>query len=124
MELWTVQMGSWRLAKTHEIPLLDITRKTGLEAFSPTWELLQDYKSGNCSESEYTDRYWVRMRETWVSHRVDWEAALDLPQVALACYCKPGAFCHRHLLKLAFEKLCLQRGQPFIYQGELVKNAT
>jgi hypothetical protein len=123
MELWTIQMGKWRLAKALEIPLIDTTVKSGLQAFAPTWELVRDYKSGHCSERDYTAAYVALMRESWVINRNDWEAVLALPRVALACYCAPNTFCHRLLLKEAFKKLCQQKNIPFVDRGEL-ENAT
>ena len=35
---------------------LDITVKTGIKAFAPTWEMVMKSKQGKLSEEEYTEQ--------------------------------------------------------------------
>jgi hypothetical protein len=123
MEVWTIQIAQWRLAQQLDITLIDTTVKSGNPAFSPTWEMVSAYKNGCIGEEEYSIHYNILIREKWITHRNAFEEVLALPKVALACYCKAGDFCHRHLLKRAFSKIASQRGIPFIDHGELAPNS-
>jgi len=119
MEIWTIQMAQWRLAKKLDITLIDTTIKSGNPIFAPTWEMVSSFKNGCLEEEAYTILYVSLIRERWMTHRSEFEEVLKMPKVALACYCPAGNFCHRHLLKKAFLRLALQRGIPAIDQGEL-----
>lgn len=112
-------MAKWRRAKALDIPLWDTTVKSGLEAFAPTWAMVLGIKKGTLSEEAYRAQYIALMRESWVSHRSDWECLLSQPSLALACFCKPGHFCHRLILKEAVMKLCYQRNINVNYHGEI-----
>lgn len=120
MELMTIQIGRWRLARSHKVDMVDTTVKSGDPLFAPTWDMVLGHKNGTVSDEEYTKRYRQRMIESWKQHRPDWEAFLRREDpIAIACYCKPGVFCHRLLLKDIFEELCGKLSIPFRYYGEL-----
>ena len=44
LEYWTLQMGKWRLAKSRNIEVIDITAKSGIAAFAPDFALVMQYK--------------------------------------------------------------------------------
>lgn len=119
MELYTIQMSKWRKAKERRIPFVNTTVKNGVRAFAPTWDIVMGVKSGEISEAEYTARYLQLMEESQQKYPQAWEKLLSFETLALACFCKPGNFCHRLLLVEIIEKLCQQRHLPFIYKGEI-----
>ena len=121
MQLFTIQVGSWRLAKALDIHFVDTTVKTGDSIFAPTWDMVMAYKDGTLSESDYTKLYIELLRSSYRDHKGDWIEILKLPKAAIACYCKAGDFCHRLLLRDALEKVAKANNLPFEYMGELTK---
>lgn len=119
MELYTVQLAKWRLVKAKGIPLVDITLRSGNRCFAPTPKLLGDYKAGRITAEEYRSEYYRLMRTSYRVNAAQWDKLLRQPKVAIACYCKAGAFCHRLLLKEMIEKACAAEGIPFSYKGEI-----
>lgn len=122
MNLYTIQMASWREAKRLGIPLYDITCKSGDEIFAPERSDLYEHKAGRMSDEEYTRRYHEKMLRTFNHYRPEWERFLLKNAVALACYCPAGGFCHRYLLKDILLKLHLKRHLPCSYLGEITKD--
>lgn len=113
-------MSKWRLAQQQQIVLLDTTVKTGTSPFAPTWDIVWGHKQGTVSDDEYTKCYRSLMKESWVQRRAEWmETLQSTNKLALACYCRPDTFCHRHLLKDMFSELCVRLEIPFHYHGEL-----
>ena len=119
MEVYTIQMSQWRVAKELGITLIDTTVKSGVEAFAPTWPMVYGIKNQTLSEEEYRRAYIDIIRRTWRSDAEEWEKLLSMDRVALACYCKAGAFCHRHILKEAVINVCNKRGIGVTDGGEL-----
>jgi hypothetical protein len=121
IELWTIQMGQWRLAKAAGIHLLDSTAKSGVEAFAPLMHNVMAYKSGQLSEEQYTALYLEKMAQSKIINSRTWAFLDHYPKLAIACYCPAGVFCHRHLFKkLAIEHLTNQN-ITVIDRGELIK---
>lgn len=124
MKLYTTQLAQWRYVKDCNIPLVDITLRSGLEWLAPTPQLLYDYKvqekMGSDYSAEYTTIFYNIMRERYVA---DARRFIDFinahPVVCFACYCGAGKFCHRHLLVDIFRKICVSQNIPFEYVGEL-----
>lgn len=119
MIIHTVQMAKWRKAKERNIPFLDTTVKSGNDAFAPAWDMVMGIKQGRLSEEDYRQQYIDMMRESWEHRRLEWEKVLQMDQVALACYCPAGKFCHRHILKEILMKIQQQRGVEVIDGGEV-----
>ncbi|QVD49091.1 hypothetical protein LUCX_21 [Xanthomonas phage vB_XciM_LucasX] len=118
--VFTIQVGKWRLAKDRDIKMMDTTVKSGYSLFAPTWDMVLGIKQGSMTEEEYTELYWRILNQSWKQNQQKWMDFLkDDDQYALACYCKAGAFCHRHLLIKFLEKLCAKLELPFEYYGEL-----
>lgn len=83
---------------------LDITVKTGLYMFAPTWEMVNEYKyEGN--KEKYTKLYYEKMRRSYQLYGDIWRWLLTQDKVVLVCFCKRGEFCHRYLLKDMLVKL-------------------
>lgn len=129
MEVYTIQLGQWRLAKELGIPLIDTTYRSGIihqniRWLAPTGELLGNYKSGLASPCDYQQIYLNIMRARW-SQDPQWfiDFCRQYDKVALACYCGAGQFCHRLLLVDIFRNICIKYNIPFTYAGELKRAA-
>lgn len=118
--IYTVQMNNVRAAHTQEIPAVDITVKSGSKVFAPTWEMVMAIKSGEITEEVYTAYYDEMMKLSQANAPDAWGAVLAMDKVALVCYCKPGVFCHRHLLKDKLMNLHHQLGNDVVDGGELL----
>lgn len=104
--LWTIQIAQQRKHARDGLVFIDITAKSGQEAFAPHWADLKEYKYGGMSEDEYTSRYMEKMYESMQDNKSIWNRLSVYPYVAYSCYCAAGKFCHRHLfVKLAKEYL-------------------
>lgn len=102
LTITTTKIGSARAAELQfqGFSILDITVKSGNKIFAPTWDMVTGYKKGSMSKEEYTQKYLVMMRKSYKKFPMLWERILrEHTKIALACYCEPGEFCHRHLLK-------------------------
>lgn len=84
--------------------VIDITVKSSKppwNIFAPTWEMVGDYKIGRLSENEYTEKYMDLIRSRYRANKRVFRQLIQMAldgDVALACYCDPSQFCHRHLL--------------------------
>lgn len=122
MDVFTAQMAQWRTVTQHGIEMVNTTFKSGLPLFAPTQQLVYGYKYHGMSEDEYRSRYLAMMNQSFFSHQQQWEEFLMFHQngrIALACYCGPGEFCHRHLLAPLLGKVCRHYNVPYTYFGEL-----
>jgi len=120
VELYTIQMAKWRLAKTLNVPMIDTTcRSKDTLVFSPTTEMVRLYKSGQMSEEEYSKLYNRTMRDSYINNRDAWDELVRRDTVAITCFCREGVFCHRHLLREMLELVCAHQKLPFLYKGEI-----
>ncbi|QZA70957.1 hypothetical protein AH06_185 [Erwinia phage AH06] len=124
MNVWTIQIARWRLAKTRGIAFLDTTVKSAKEyAFlAPSWEMVMGYKQGSISENQYTELYYELLRSRYKADKQPFLKLLDDfrdKDIAVACFCTPGHFCHRHLLVTILRALTVNANIPFEYKGEL-----
>ena len=119
MKVWTIQMGQWRKAKERNVTLVDTTVKSGDRLFAPTWDMVTQWHAGALSEAAYTEQYYALMRLSFRNNKAAWLSFLQQDEIALACYCKAGGFCHRHLLLRILEQIALANNIPFQAMGEL-----
>lgn len=119
LELYTIQMAKWRLAKELNIPLLDITAKSGLSCFAPLFSNVMAFKRGELSEKEYTKLYLEKMEESKVKFPSHWDKLKLYDKVAIACYCKVDTFCHRYLFRDLLEDYLNTAGINVINKGEI-----
>lgn len=119
MEVWTIQLGKWRLAEAQQIELLNITRGSGIDAFAPSAQALAQYKAGTMNETSYRQLYVQRMRMSFMAQRSQWEQLKSKERLAVACYCAAGAFCHRHIFAELLQAYVQREGVPFTLRGEL-----
>lgn len=121
MELWTIQIAQWRKLKDTGIQFLDTTVKSGDPVFAPNWDIVTRSKAGTLSNDDYTDAYLALMRVSYRRNYLRWQEIMHSPDpIAIACYCKAGAFCHRCILAGIFSKACYSEGIPFVYHGEFL----
>ena len=111
-------MSKHRKVKEKGIPFKDITVKSGDKNFSPTWKILMSYKDTG-DEEEYLSKFIPLMRNSYLQNKQDWLNLCLMEEVCLACYCKVGDFCHRHIIVDMIEKICKQKGIPFERKGEI-----
>lgn len=76
-----------------------------LKEVIPSWkDIVEPYKKGLLSETDYTIRYKKMLDSQEFTIRIMLEdikekaTALGLQDIILLCYEKPGRFCHRHIL--------------------------
>jgi len=112
-------MAKWRIARDQEIPFLDTTVKSGDKVFAPSWQIVMDVKAKIITPDEYTVHYTAMMRESYTHNKERWLEVCNMKQVAIACYCEEGHFCHRHVLAYMFQRVCHQHGISFKLRGEL-----
>ncbi|MNP89187.1 hypothetical protein D3C85_15910 [compost metagenome] len=98
LTLYTIAIPQWRKAKELGIELFDITVKSGFEPFAPYKDVLYAYKRGEVDDDQYTEIYLKKLREHFRASPEDFEDFLKREgKFAVACYCKAGKFCHRHI---------------------------
>lgn len=119
MELYTVQLGQWRKVRKLEVELIDTTTKSGNPAFAPGWDIVLPYKAGEITEAQYTAIYMERMALSRVQNTADWDAVVALDRAAIACFCRAGKFCHRHLLIPLFINHGAAQGVTCELKGEI-----
>lgn len=124
MEIYTIQMAQWRKAKEMGVELIDTTVKSGIKAFAPTWDMVTRVKQRtveNSAEEEalYTKEYTDLMRASYRANTNQWFELLTKDKIAIACYCKAGDFCHRHLLVKFILALAADAGVPAELKGEI-----
>lgn len=99
MLVYTFQLSKWRQVQAMGIPYLDTTIKTGnCIQVAPHWDMVMGVKQGRMTEEEYTRLYNQIVDYWFYQDPLFWDWLLGHPVLALGCYCKPGKFCHRHLL--------------------------
>ena len=114
-------MSSWRIAKARGIFLLDTTAMTGHPPFAPEFEYVRMYKRGELSEEAYTQLYKERMAYSQIRYPNYWDNIEKKGVLALACYCKAGAFCHRILLVDLIIDYYKKKDIEVKYMGEITK---
>ena len=124
MKLYTIQLAQWNVAKALGIPLVNTTVKSGLQFLAPIWTMVLDHKDGIISDEEYTILYYTKMARSLENNPEEWGWLLGMEEVAIACYCRHGAFCHRMLLVEIIKRQCEDRGIEFAYMGEIRKGQT
>tara|TARA_B100000700_G_scaffold155074_1_gene172233 strand:+ start:21154 stop:21534 length:381 start_codon:yes stop_codon:yes gene_type:complete len=125
IELYTVQISNVNNIDDETIEVLDTTVKSGYGMLAPTWNMVWDFKSGELSWRDYTRRYLEMMRESLSANRPLWSKLFSNNtsgnrKIALACYCKPNACCHRYLLRDFIIDWKSSEGEEILDMGELL----
>jgi hypothetical protein len=130
VDVFTTSLSQWRLARAHDILMVDTTVKGNQSIFRPSWDIVLGHKAGRIDDEEYTQEYKRLMNESWKAHKAQWlEFIAQTEPVALACFCTARSapyvnpdgtfFCHRFVLKDILERLCRAKGIEYRYYGEL-----
>lgn len=94
--------------------MIDITVKSGVPAFAPTWQMVKGVKGGWMTQEEYVQDYRRMMSLSQSQNKAVWDSVLKIAltgkQVVLACYCRNGSFCHRYLLAEIFAEWAYNQG--------------
>ncbi|OME54111.1 hypothetical protein BSK59_16150 [Paenibacillus odorifer] len=77
---------------------LDITVKSGIEAFAPTWDMVKGHKDGTLANEDYIKMYKDLMNKSYKTNKKLWRELLSRKSVTLVCYCAKDCFCHRVVL--------------------------
>jgi len=126
MAFWTAQISQWRLVQDRGIILADTTVKSAVEYefLAPTWTMVMNHKGELITDEMYTEQYLALLRDRYGSWRRSFYDLLELgrdSEVAIACYCSPGKFCHRHLSINVLRKIAEKANLPFEYKGEITR---
>lgn len=121
MEVWTISLSQWRVAKERGIFLLDTTAMSGVKVFAPDFNLVKMYKRGEITEEVYTAFYHEKMAQSQIENKKYWDHLEKRSPLALACYCRAGVFCHRHLLLKLVQDYYATKGVEVKYMGEITK---
>lgn len=121
IELYTIQLAQRRLLANTGIVLLDITVKSGWNAFAPDKQALFEFKAGKMTEERYSELYLERINYIRDRQPLDWEELKRSRKLALGCYCKAGEFCHRHIFKKLAEEYLVEQGFDVEQKGEIEK---
>ncbi len=97
---------------------LDITVKSGDQAFAPTWDMVMGFKNGTISWEEYERQYTALMRQSYAQNTARWLAVLALDEVTLVCYCRDDQECHRRLLAAMLAAVAKKHNIPVEVCGE------
>lgn len=120
--IWTIQMSRWRLARDLNIPFIDITVKSGIKEFAPSWDDLLAYKRKELDNEEYLERYILNVVRHTGNKPSLWDDLLVNKNIALACYCRAGQFCHRYCFASILTHVIQSRGKTVEYKGELIEH--
>jgi len=95
--------------------VVEVTR-TKRSPFAPSQALLDDYKAGRATWTEYERRYTDEMRTAYRADPAPWRALIDLAaagDVVLTCYeagDEATVKCHRRLLATMLRAVAAARG--------------
>lgn len=121
MKWYTVAIPQWRKAKALGIELFDITVKSGDQRFAPYPDVLWAYKRGEVTDEQYTEVYREKLRKQLLSTPEVFEELLEGTEPkAVACYCRAGKFCHRHIYIDVMSEIAEDNGIAFEYCGEIL----
>src|SRR5689334_22631459 len=105
---------------------LDITVKSATGsgiALAPTWAMVGGVKHWQgyelLTQQQYADRYYELLRTRYRTNCQQFLELIRRERLVLLCYCRAGAFCHRHLAVDILEKIALANGLPMVRGGEL-----
>lgn len=118
-ELYTVQLSNARAAHVEDLVVYDITVKSGDPIFAPTWDMVSMLKTGKMSEEQYEKEYREMMYNSMRRFPKRWDRLMEYERLALACYCRAGDFCHRHILKELLMERAGRNGEEILDAGEV-----
>ena len=91
------------------------------DIFAPTWALVMGYQRGRVTAESYTKQYHQQMRRSYRAHRQQWVETITASagkRLVIGCFCRAGAFCHRHLLAGYLAQAARQLGYRVVQKEE------
>ena len=101
------------------IPTIDITVKSGVKEFAPSWDMVMGVKSGKYTWPQYVEKYYTLMRASYKKSPGPFLEVLHRKEVVLTCYCTDFNTCHRSLLAHILIKIGESFGMEVTYGGEI-----
>lgn len=104
LKVWTARISS------RDPDVVNVTRKSGVSAFAPSWVLLGPLKKLGRTPTDdewrtYASGYLAEMAQSYRKNRATWDSLLARPRVVLTCYCSNPERCHRRILAKVLEHL-------------------
>jgi uncharacterized protein YeaO (DUF488 family) len=86
--------------------IYNVSRKSGVDVFAPSWNLLSPFLEKRKQGGELTDEDWEvyrlgyldEMRSSYRANRPVWDELLARKRSVLTCYCTDHNRCHRTIL--------------------------
>lgn len=119
IEICTIQLAKWRLAKREHYHILNITAQSGLDCFAPEFGNVRAYKNGDLTEEQYIERYLLKMRDSYTRFKSEWAKLKEHPKIAIACYCGSDTYCHRRTFNELLQKYLAAEKVACVFRGEL-----
>lgn len=89
--------------------VLDITVKNNPgHVLAPTWDMVNNFKSGKISWEIYKEKYIQLLRERWRSRKNEFIEIIEKGKtktIVLLCFCSDETKCHRSIAKEILEKI-------------------
>lgn len=95
---------------------------------APTKDMVYGHKAGQgdirfsrntpLSDEQYTERYYALLRPRYKANPELFHELLRRDKIILTCYCRAGAFCHRHLAADILNKIAIAQNIPVQLCGE------
>lgn len=106
--------------------LVDVTVKTGLKQFAPTWDALKQFKDSKRTVDDiavYDVLYMEKMNELWRVAPEEFDKLTKVDTLVLGCYCNQENhdYCHVDSLIYCIEKICKDKKIPYQYMGVIKK---
>jgi len=124
MRVYTVQMAKHRLCTRLDIPIIDITAKSGIVEFAPVIADVMRFKKGELSWDVYVDIYLSKLRETYGAKKFVWTRLFQHQTFAVACFCPYGKNCHRYVFVEVLKKIAEHNNIAFEYLGDVTEDTT
>lgn len=125
LNIYTIQMGKYRLLEGSNIQLIDATIKCKdpliRKLFAPpSWDLVMGIKNGTITEEEYLEEYIKKLEYTSKVYLEEWFTVLDRGEIAISCFCSCDTFCHRFILAEFIYDVANEYGYDVNLIGEVV----
>lgn len=77
--------------------------------FAPTWNMVQGIIKGTLSKKIYEEEYRKMMLLSYTNNIDIWRRVFNMQEVTFVCFCAPGSFCHRYILRNFIAELANSR---------------
>ena len=78
-----------------------------------------NYLTGKITEEEFVVRYTRKLDQLVTTFPTVMNDLEKYPDIAIACNCRPGAFCQRHILAEWYVRYLNLKGHRTAFMGEI-----